>query len=105
MKEYENVFVDSQLRLCLSVTMFERSCRELLQDLPDKQIHDLVNLRKGWDDPDLMEKLRRRLGKDFEIYRLSVTQLNKRIEILRQKLKLREDLTVRYPSAEITLSC
>jgi hypothetical protein len=85
--------------------MFERSCRELLRDLPDKQIHSLVNLWKGWDDPDLAEKLRRRLGKDFEIYRLSVMQLNKRIEVLQKGLKLREDLTVRYPPTEITLNC
>src|SRR6266567_4089760 len=105
MKEYENVFLDSQSRLVLSMAVFRRSCRELVQDLPDKQVRDLVDLRKGWDDPELTEKLQRRLGEDFEIYRGSVRLLNKKIDLLRRKLKLQENLMVKYLSTEIILVC
>lgn len=102
MREYENVFVDSQTRLHLSVAIFQQSCRELVKDLPDSQTRDLVDLRKdvvdlrkGWDDPELQAKLEARLGADFAVYKMSVRQLNKRINLLRRKLRLNEDITVR----------
>jgi hypothetical protein len=103
MKEYENVFLDSQTRLLLSIVMFRRSCRDLVQGLPDTKIRELVDLRMGWDDKELREKLEWRLQGDFGIYMISVRQLNKRIDLLRRKLKLREDLTVSQPSKSINL--
>jgi hypothetical protein len=102
MREYENVFVDSQTRLHLSVAIFQQSCRELVKDLPDSQTRDLVDLRKdlvelrhGWDDPELKANLEARLGANFAVYKMSVCQLNKRIGLLRRKLRLSEDITVR----------
>lgn len=94
MKEYENVFFDSYLRLRMGIILFQRSCRELVQDLPDKQIRDLVDLGTGWDDPELKETLQRRLGQNFEVYRASVKQLNKRINLVGKKLRLQEDRKV-----------
>lgn len=103
MREYENVFVDSQTRLHLSLAMFRQSCRELVRDLPDGQTRDLVDLRKGWDDAELKSKLERRLGDDYGVYRMSIRQLNKRIDRLRQKLRLQEDLTVKNHSGVFQL--
>ncbi|KAF2672437.1 hypothetical protein BT63DRAFT_422895 [Microthyrium microscopicum] len=96
MIEFENTFLDSQSRLLLSLAIFQQSCRELVQDLPDSQVRDLMDLRNGWDDPELKIILARKLGKDFEVYRMSVKLLNKRIGLLRKKLKLREDLTAPF---------
>lgn len=95
MKKYENLFIDNSQTLLLSMAIFHQSCRTLLQDLPDKQIRDLLDLRSGWDKLELEEKLEPRLGEDFMIYKASVRQLNKKVEKLRTKLKLGEDLTVR----------
>ena len=94
MREYENVFLDSHSHLVLSIATFRQSCRELLQALPDDRIRELVNTREGWEKEDVNEILRRRLGEDYAVYRVSVKQLNKRIDLLRRKLKLRTDLTV-----------
>jgi hypothetical protein len=49
MEQYENVFIDSKSCLDSGIFMFRLSCRELVRDLPDKQIRDLVDLRQGWD--------------------------------------------------------
>jgi len=97
MKNYENVFLDSQTRLLVSIAMFRRSCQELVQDLPDTKVRELVELRTGWDSEELRDKLKWRLKEDFGIYMMSVKQLNKKIDLLRRKLKLREDLSVSGP--------
>lgn len=55
MREYETVFIDSQSRLILSIAIVQQSCKELLRDLPNKQVSDLLDRRKGWDDPKLTE--------------------------------------------------
>lgn len=106
MREYETVFIDSQSRLILSIAIVQQSCKELLRDLPNKQVSDLLDRRKGWDDPKLAEvgTLQRRLGERSALYRISIVRLNGRVDLLRKKLKLREDLTVGYLSSEITLN-
>ncbi|KAL1630613.1 hypothetical protein SLS54_000484 [Diplodia seriata] len=96
MCEYEHVFLTSQSRLVLSIATFRQSCRELLQDLPDDKIRELVDLREGWDDEEVKAVLRRRLAGDYGTYRVFVRQLNKRIDLLCRKLKLRDDLTVPF---------
>jgi hypothetical protein len=103
MKNYENVFLDSVTRLLVSIAMFQRSCQELVQDLPDTEVRELIDLRTGWDNEQLRGKLKLQLKGNFGIYMLSVRQLNKRIDLLRKKLKLREDLTVSQPLNSITL--
>lgn len=105
MEQYENVFFDSKSCLDFSIFMFQLSCRELVRDLPDKQIRDLVDLRQGWDDMELTEKLQRRLGEKYGKYRVLVRKLNKEIRLLQRKLKLREDLSVGYPTKQIALDC
>ena len=97
MEQYENVFFDSKSGLDFGIFMFKLSCRELIRDLPDKQIRDLVDLRQGWDDLELTEKLQRRLGEKYGKYRVLVRKLNKEIRLLQRKLKLREELSVRTP--------
>lgn len=77
MTKHESVFLDMQVSLGTSVAIFEQSSEELLRGLmlPDSQLRDLVDNHKGWDDKDLDEKLRHRLGKDYAVYKLSVKQL------------------------------
>lgn len=103
MRDYETVFIDSQSRLILSIAIVQQSCKELLRDLPNKQVSDLLDRRKGWDDTEV-GTLQRRLGERSELYRISIVRLNGRVDLLRKKLKLREDLTVGYLSSEITLN-
>ncbi|KAL0261611.1 hypothetical protein SLS55_003041 [Diplodia seriata] len=96
MCEYEHIFLTSQSRLVLSIATFRQSCRELLQDLPDDKIRELVDLRQGWDNEEVKAVLRRRLAEDYGTYRVFVRQLNKRIDLLCRKLKLRDDLSVPF---------
>ncbi|KAL1644140.1 hypothetical protein SLS58_004420 [Diplodia intermedia] len=96
MCEYEYVFLTSQSRLVLSIAIFRQSCRELLQDLPDDEIRELVDLREGWGNEEVKAVLRRRLAGDDGSYRVFVRQLNKRIDLLCRKLKLRDDLSVPF---------
>ena len=101
MEEYENVFIDSQSQLRLSMVWFQQSCRELVRDLPDKLIRKLMEFQEGWGDKELREKLHQRLGDNFKIYRVSVRRLNKKIQLLRRKLKLPEDQMVGYPTQRL----
>lgn len=86
MIKYESVFFDMQVSLAMNVAIFEQSCEELLRGLmlPDNQFCELVDRHKGWDDKELDEKLRYRLGKDYPMYKLSVKQLGKRLDLLRK---------------------
>ncbi|EON64792.1 hypothetical protein W97_04025 [Coniosporium apollinis CBS 100218] len=103
---YKYVFDDIHISLVGSVTIFRQSCEQLLRGLmlPETQLRDLIDMRQGWDDPALDEKLRRRLGnRDHKIYGLSVKQLGKKIDQLKEKLELRDDLSVgNVPAAKQT---
>ncbi|OKL55592.1 hypothetical protein UA08_09132 [Talaromyces atroroseus] len=91
MKVYENVFIDSQMLLMTSLDMFEKCCRRLVRNLPDTQVHRLIDFHKGWSDPQLQAQLHQQLGEDSAKFIVTIKQTKKRIELLQRKLKLRAD--------------
>jgi hypothetical protein len=49
---------------------------------------------KAWDSDELGKELRNRLGDSYEPYKSAVEKLNKRIDLLRRKLDLNDDMQV-----------
>ncbi|KAF7136982.1 hypothetical protein CNMCM5793_006733 [Aspergillus hiratsukae] len=91
-KQYENIFIDSQMRLISSMDMFEKCCRRLVQNLPDTEVRNLMELQRGWNEPKIEAGLRQRLGEeDFEDYIIIVKRVKKRVRLLQRKLKLQAD--------------
>lgn len=97
MVKYENVFLDLQVQLMLSMTLFRQTCELLLRGLalPDAQFRDLVEYHKGWDNSELAEALRQRLGnEDFGAFQKALERVHERLVLMGKKLRLRDDLTV-----------
>ncbi|PVH93659.1 hypothetical protein DM02DRAFT_676704 [Periconia macrospinosa] len=93
---YEETYLEIHSSLVVSLTVFQHSCEELLRDLvlPPSQFVALVDKHEGWDDPDLTQKLKSRLGeRDFDVYMKFAGRLRKRIVLLGDKLQLRKDFT------------
>lgn len=97
MTHYEETFLDIVVDLSTSEALFRQSCEELLGSLslPDKQFRDLVDDQLGWDNKDLEDQVRERLGKDYTAYKLKVKVLGKKIRLLKSKLRLEDDYSVR----------
>lgn len=97
MTHYEETFLDIVVDLSTSEALFRQSCEELLGSLslPDKQFRDLVDDQLGWDNKDLEDQFRERLGKDYTAYKLKVKVLGKKIRLLKSKLRLEDDYSVR----------
>lgn len=98
MKYYEDIFLDLQIRIAASVSIYKGSCEKLLSplNLPDKTMFELLEVCEGraWDGLELGEKLRDRLGNDCILYRALVKQLNKKMVLFAKKLKLGEGMRV-----------
>ncbi|KAI9769210.1 MAG: hypothetical protein M1840_004339 [Geoglossum simile] len=62
--------------------------------LPDSNFYELLENHHGdaWKDEELGKRLRERLGTDYPPYKSSVRQLNKKIVLFSQKLKLCDDM-------------
>ncbi|KAK0647417.1 hypothetical protein DIS24_g7785 [Lasiodiplodia hormozganensis] len=96
MVKYENVFLDLQVQLMVSMSLFRQTCELLLRGLalPDAQFRDLVEHNIGWESSDLAEALRRRLGnEDFGTFHKALQRVQKRLALMARKLRLQDDLT------------
>ncbi|KAF2490602.1 hypothetical protein BU16DRAFT_518033 [Lophium mytilinum] len=95
MKKYEGVFDDLHVSLITSLSIYRNSCEELLGPLalPDSQLYELLEKIDGsaWEDVGLSERLRERLGSNYLPFRTSVKQLNKRVVLFGQKLRLKQN--------------
>ena len=102
MHKYESVFAYLHASFVTSLTIYRNSCEELLSPLalPDSELFDLLeNINGGaWADAALNASLRERLGSNFLPLKLSIKQLNKKIELFGHKLKLEKDFRVRRSS-------
>ena len=103
MKEYESKFSDIQTSFTVSVAIFSNSCYKLLSplNLSDQQMNDLMVKRstEAWKAAALQKDLEERLGPSYKIYPSLIIKLNKRILLFCKKLKLNDDLKVRFPSS------
>ncbi|KAF2638389.1 hypothetical protein P280DRAFT_471497 [Massarina eburnea CBS 473.64] len=93
---YEETYLEIHSSLVVSATIFQHSCEELLRGLvlPHSQFFALVETHEGWDNKDLAEKLKKRIGEcDFDTYMKFANRVWKRIVLLGEKLQLRKDLT------------
>lgn len=100
MFHYEEIFLDIVVDLATSQARFKQSCEELLQGLllPDSQFLDLVESLNGWEDRELETKLKHRLDEDFVVYKLKVKRLQRKVDLLRRKLRLGDDFEVGSPT-------
>lgn len=98
MRNYEYVFKDIHTSFTASVGIYMNSCYTLLQplNLPDNQMKDLLEERKMdvWKDPELHNRLEKRLGVNSKIYLTLIDRLNRRIKMFGKKLRLDDDLKV-----------
>jgi hypothetical protein len=98
MKAYESVLEMMIADFTTSSVIYRNSCEELLSPLmlPDVKFYELLNdpKSKAWDSDELGKELRNRLGDSYEPYKSAVEKLNKRIDLLRRKLDLNDDMQV-----------
>lgn len=97
--EYENIFENLHSSLVTSLFIYKHSCEQLLNPmtLPDSKLYELLEEPTGnaWQDPELNDGLRKRLGSTYSPYKTSIKQLNKKVILFGKKLKLDEHLRVR----------
>ena len=74
--------------------MFEKCCRRLVESLPDSQVRDLMEFQRGWNDPETMAIVHRKLAGDVEEYIINVKRVKRKIRGLQKKLKLQENYEV-----------
>ncbi|KAF2192023.1 hypothetical protein K469DRAFT_655253 [Zopfia rhizophila CBS 207.26] len=92
--QYEDVYLDIHASLVVSMTIFQQSCEELLRGLllPDSQFCALIEKQEGWEDPDLINRLKLRMGdRDFQVYTKFTRRLRKRTLVLAEKLQLQSN--------------
>jgi hypothetical protein len=98
MNNYETVFETLHTSFITNLSIFRNSCEELLNPLtlPNNKLQELLEDHNGsvWEDAVLGEKLRGRLGDDYVLYKTSVRQLNKKINLFGRKLKLLDNMRV-----------
>lgn len=98
MKNYETVFENFHTSFVTSLSIYRNSCEELLRPLvADNELYELLEEPceergvKSWEDPKLGERVRERLGPNYEPYKNAVNQLRKKIHLFGKKLKLDKD--------------
>ena len=98
MWEYESVFESLHSSLITSLFIYKHSCEQLLNPmmLSESKLYELLEKPAGnaWQDPELNDSLRKRLGSAYIPYKTSTKQLNKKVILFGTKLKLAEDLRV-----------
>lgn len=92
MRDYETVFDNLHTRFVTSLSIYRNSCEELLSPLmlSDNKLLELLENpgTASWEDVELGESLRERLGESYRPYKASVKQLDKKIILFGKKLKL-----------------
>ncbi|MCJ1264990.1 hypothetical protein MMC22_004865 [Lobaria immixta] len=100
MKNYETVFENFHTSFVTSLSIYRNSCEELLRPLvADNELYELFEGHgaKLWEDPKLGERVRERLGPNYEPYKNAVNQLRKKIDLFGKKLKLDKDKDMNPP--------
>lgn len=98
MQKYEEAFECLHASFVTNACIYRNSCEELLGPLAlsDAQVCQLLEDHdsSSWEDPDLNDALRNRLGSNYLPFRSSVKQLNKKINLFARKLQLCENFQV-----------
>lgn len=97
MHDYEDVIDTLSTSLTTSFTIYRSSCEELLGPLmlADNVLTDLLESRgNNWSDKAICEALIERLGDMYYPYKRAVTLLHKRINKLKEKLDLNDNMKV-----------
>ncbi|KAI4956191.1 hypothetical protein J4E91_000402 [Alternaria rosae] len=92
MQKYEDAFEHLHASFVTIACIYRNSCEELLSPLAlsDAQVCQLLEDHdsSSWENSDLNDALRNRLGSNFLPFKSSVKQLNKKINLFAQKLQL-----------------
>jgi hypothetical protein len=100
MQNYEARFRELHSSFEMSWTLYRFACEQLLLPLaiPRQDFEELINAPNSdkWRDSFLHEKLKIRLGPAYEPYRNATTELHKKVDKLRRKLKLNDKYLVSY---------
>jgi hypothetical protein len=93
MQNYEARFRELHSSFEMSWTLYRFACEQLLLPLAIPRQDPYSD---KWRDPFLYEKIKSRLGSAYEPYRNATTELHKKVDKLRRKLKLNDDYLVGY---------
>jgi hypothetical protein len=100
MQDYEAGFRELHSSFEMSWTLYRHTCEQLLLPLaiPRQDFDELIDAPDSdkWRDPFLHEKLKIRLGSAYEPYRNATSELHRKVDKLRRKLKLNDDYLVSY---------
>ncbi|CAN9299455.1 unnamed protein product [Alternaria alternata] len=114
MQKYEEAFGYLHASFVTIACIYRNSCEELLSPLAlsDAQLFQLLENRESsaWENPELNDALRDRLGSNYLPFKSSVKQLNKKVNLFGRKLQLDKDFqlakhhihTLHLPSANTT---
>jgi hypothetical protein len=98
MQDYEAGFRELHSSFEMSWTLYRLACEQLLLPLaiPTQDFDELIEIPHSdkWKSPFLHEKLKTRLGSAYEPYWNATTELHKKVDKLRRKLKLNDDYLV-----------
>jgi hypothetical protein len=98
MQDYEAGFRELHSSFEMSWMLYRLACEQLLLPLaiPRRDFEELIDAPGSdkWRDSFLHEKLKIRLGPAYEPYRNATTELHRKVDKLRRKLKLNEDYLV-----------
>jgi hypothetical protein len=98
MQKYEEVFGYLHASFVIIACIYRNSCEELLSPLAlsDAQVCQLLEDHdsSSWENADLNDALRDRLGSNYLSFKSSVKQLNKKINLFARKLQLCDNFQV-----------
>jgi len=98
MQKYEEAFECLHASFVTNACIYRNSCEELLGPLAlsDAQVCQLLEDHdsSSWEDADLNDALRNRLGNNYLPFKSSVKQLNKKINLFARKLQLCDNFQV-----------
>ena len=98
MRKYEEVFEYLHSSFIIMACIYRNACEELLSPLAlsDAQVCELLESHdsSSWENPDLNDALRNRLGSNYLPFKSSVKQLNKKINFFARKLQLSDKFQV-----------
>jgi len=98
MQKYEEAFEHLHASFVTIACIYRNSCEELLSPLAlsDAQVYQLLEDHDSasWENSDLNDALRNRLGSNYLPFKSSVKQLNKKINLFARKLQLCDNFRV-----------
>ncbi|KAI5805713.1 hypothetical protein EDC01DRAFT_609846 [Geopyxis carbonaria] len=96
MAKYETVYENLLISFGTGLSIYRSSCETLLGplELPEAQLRNLLEEPEGvaWEDEELSERIRERLGISYKPYKSAVQHLDRKIKIFSKKLKLKDDM-------------